>query len=119
MWCRELTFPTVRRLAAEIGRSPVTILTPFGRVIDIHAEVIRREWSSLQTIANAAPHLRPQRMAEHVSALRCFDPGLVRLPAPVEAAIAGAEPDGDRRSAPSLTPSALEWCARSYEREPN
>lgn len=117
MWCRELAFPTIRRLAAEVGRSPVTVLKPFGRVIDIYAEVIRREWAALETIADAAAHERPQQMAEHMAALHRFDPVLVRLPVLVEASIAGAVPDTDRPRGGRHLRSLLEWSVGSDERE--
>lgn len=105
MWCRELTIPTVRRLAAEVGRSPVTVLQPFGRLIHIYAEVIRREWAELEAIAGLESAERSTRLARHVAGLELVDPVLGRLPTLVEAAVVAAQSS----TKPALPVAPLAW----------
>jgi hypothetical protein len=91
LWCRSAAIPSVRCIGLEAGRSPVTVLAPFGRLVDLYAEVIRRERSLLdEGWFSAHPKARAAFFRLHVSDLRARDPVLLRLPGLVLASIAGA-----------------------------
>jgi hypothetical protein len=92
LWCRELSFPTVRRLAAAVGRSPVTVLHVFDHVVQIHAEVIRVEWRILGDVwhrSDVDVGGRVDSLLDHAAALASVDRALLRLPALVNAAVVG------------------------------
>src|SRR4051812_44606720 len=105
LWCRDLSAPTVRAIGRAVGRSPTTVLTPFGSAIRLYAEVIRVEWDVLESGWYSPPAENAWRfLPEHVQTLSNIDRVLFRLPALVHAALSGDEArlparGVDRRSA--------------------
>ncbi len=94
LWCRGLQFPTVRQIGAAMGHaSPSSPLNGFGRLIEIQAEVIRREWRSIEEgWLGAGPAERSAWLVLHVRRLLALDPACVRLPALVSTAVSAAQP---------------------------
>lgn len=93
LWCRNLTLPTIRQVAAEAGRSAVTVLAPFDTVLDVYAHVIRLEWQLLRdNWFGAEPAEAMQFLRVHAIDLGSRDPSLLRLPSLVHAAMVGARP---------------------------
>lgn len=91
LWCRGLAIPSVRALAAALGRAPSEVLRPFGGVVELYAEVIRCEWAVLDGGWFAAhPKARAGCFRAHVVELRTRDPALLRLPGLVLGAVTGA-----------------------------
>ena len=102
VWCRQLSIPTVRAIGAEVGRSPVTVLHPFGGMLELYAEVIRREWDLLTRRWFApSPDEAWSFLEEHALALARECRALLRLPAFVHAAMTSVlarHPDGEDRA---------------------
>jgi hypothetical protein len=92
LWCRDLSAPTVRAIGGAVGRSPVTVLAPFGSAIRLYAEVIRAEWDVLESGWYSPPSEQAWCfLREHVQTLAEIDRVLLRLPALVHAALSGEE----------------------------
>ena len=92
VWCRTLSIPSVRVLAAELGCAPLTILPSRLRLVDVYASVIAREWALLDSgWFSAAPRARPAFFRQHVWSLHARDPVLQRLPGLVLASVGGVE----------------------------
>jgi predicted transcriptional regulator len=93
LWCRNLTLPTIRQIAAEAGRSPVTVLQPFDTLLDVYAHVLQLEWEVLRAQWFEAARLdAAEFLRGHAAELGAEDRSLLRLPSLVHAAIAGARP---------------------------
>jgi hypothetical protein len=88
LWCRDLTAPTVRAIGAAVGRSPVTVLTPFGSARHLYAYVIRLEWDLLES-GWYLPRVDEawNFLGEHIQTLARVDRALLRLPALVHAVL--------------------------------
>jgi hypothetical protein len=115
MWCRDLSFPTVRALGAQANRAPVTVLNGFDHAVLIHAEVIRVEWAVLQHTWHTVPRATTARvdaLLDHALALAMIDRVLLRLPALANAAVLAA---GDPKvAARTLAPSAPLYVIASF-----
>lgn len=100
MWCRELQFPTVRQLLAELDRTSLsTPLSGFGHLINVHAAVIALEWSRLRVVvADVDPCRRIDLLARRAQELVEIDQACLRLPALVWAAVVAADPSTARRA---------------------
>lgn len=93
MWCRDLQFPTVRELGRELGLSSSSSVTAgFGRLIEVQAAVIRREWHLLERWSALPPGDRAAALKAHADHLADVDPVRLRLPGLVWSAVATAEP---------------------------
>ena len=94
LWSRELQFPTVRDVAADLGlRSPSSVLSRFETVLDLHAMVIGLEWRRLEDVWTG--RMAPPSIAalvDHAQELVTIDRACLRLPALVWAAVTAAEP---------------------------
>lgn len=91
LWCRDLSPPTVRAIGIAVGRSPVTVLAPFGSMRHLYAHVIREEWSLLdRRWYRASPGDAWDFLGDHVAQLSSVDRTLLRLPALVHAAISSS-----------------------------
>ncbi|QYG95199.1 hypothetical protein HC251_24065 [Iamia sp. SCSIO 61187] len=91
-WCRDLQFPTARDVAQATGLSSVSsVVTPFGRCVDLQAEIIRTEWGLVSRGWAAAPDgSRPRWLVEHARRLAELDGACLRLPSLVCSAVAAA-----------------------------
>jgi hypothetical protein len=93
MWCRDLQFPTVRELGRELGLSSSSSVTAgFGRLIDVQAVLIRREWAVLEHWSALPPDDRAAALKAHADRLANVDPVRLRLPGLVWSAVATADP---------------------------
>jgi hypothetical protein len=92
-WCRDQRFPTARRLGTDLGgRSPSTALSSFPHLIDIQAEVIRREWRHLDQEWFGAPVGDGVSWLEaHARNLAALERTCLRLPSLVTAAVLDAQ----------------------------
>lgn len=91
LWCRNLTTRTVRAIAMAVGRAPVTVVTPFGSMRRLYAQVIHDEWSLLdRRWYGAVPDAAWSFLDDHVAELSTIDRALMRLPAMVHAAVSSA-----------------------------
>lgn len=94
LWCRQLQFPTVRQIAAQLGRrSPSTVLFGFEGVLGVHAVVIAAEWRQLVQIwRRPVVTDRVDGLVTHAERLAATDQTSLRLPALVASAIAAVDP---------------------------
>lgn len=91
LWCHQLQFPTVREIAAAIGRtSPSTVLFGFRHLIDVHAAVIATEWRRIETGVSSSgePGDWLAWVGRHAEELAAVDRACLRLPALVSTAVA-------------------------------
>lgn len=103
LWCRTLQFPTIRGIGTASGRrSPSSVVTGFGRAIDIQAAAIRTEWRLIDRgWLSSSDAERPRWLDEHRRNLVAVDPACLRLPGLVCSSVvaSGLLP---RRPAPEL-----------------
>lgn len=105
LWCRDLSVATVRAIGGHVGRAAVTVLRPFGSAIQLHAQVIRREWDLLRSEWYEPSDERAWAfLHDHARRLAEVDRVLLRLPALVHAAVSGPTLDGPAGATAERTP---------------
>lgn len=93
LWCRDLAFPTARRLARSVCRAPSTVLIGFETMPRIHAELIRREWDLFAAHRSSPdPADWMPGLLRHLQALGEVDRAMFRLPGLVHAAVGADAP---------------------------
>ena len=87
LWCRELSFPRVRTIAAAARTSPSTVVRS-GKAVDLQAVVIRDEWLELVGGWFERPACDRERwIVEHAACLVDHDRSWLRLPGLVASAV--------------------------------
>lgn len=93
MWCRDLQFPTVRKIGTEIGlASSSSITVGFGRLIDLQAAVIGHELEQIEQCRRLSIQDRANGLVRHADELMAIGRPCLRLPALVWSAVTAADP---------------------------